>query len=264
MRVCKLQLIPLLLVPSLALAAPARASRKGSANGIVAVRENGHVVYTNFGEVNASTKPRPQAAQRRSRVAEHHSAVRRHSSSTHAVKAAARPRVTPGVAWHPERRDRVLQLLDSAAERYRVDPLLVRELAREESNFDNLCVSDKGALGVMQLMPETARDLGVSNPFDAEQNINGGTRYLRYLLRRYHGNVKLTLAAYNAGEGAVARYGSVPPYPETRAYVRSITRRYNAGRSGNGYAAGAGRPVRRSIIFSRRDERGHVVFTDNQ
>jgi soluble lytic murein transglycosylase-like protein len=237
------------MLSSLAHGSSPASTRRSRSSSIVAVKENGRLVYTNFDEA-------PIPASLKSRHAE----PGRHSHPAHIARVNGSTRATPSVAWHPERRDRVLQLLDSAAERYRVDPLLVRELAREESNFDNLCVSDKGALGVMQLMPDTARGLGVHNPFDAEQNIDGGTRYLRYLLRRYHGNVRLTLAAYNAGEGAVQRYGSVPPYPETIAYVRSITRRYHAASNGGSFVGP--RPVRRSVVFTHRDSHGRLVFSD--
>ncbi|MGH9533247.1 MAG: lytic transglycosylase domain-containing protein [Terriglobales bacterium] len=125
----------------------------------------------------------------------------------------------------PSRR-RIRRLLHQAARRYALDPRLVLEVARQESDFDPRSVSDKGAMGVMQLMPATARALGVRDPFNAAENIAGGARYLRALLREYRGNVRLSLAAYNAGPGAVAQYGgAIPPYRETRSYVRVITRR---------------------------------------
>ena len=120
-------------------------------------------------------------------------------------------------------------MIRTAGLRYAVDPQLVREVVRQESDFHNHTVSNRGALGLMQLMPRLARDLGVRRPFDPQQNLDGGTRYLHSLLKLYNGNVPLSLAAYNAGPGAVAKYGNqVPPYKETQQYVRVITRRYVA------------------------------------
>jgi soluble lytic murein transglycosylase-like protein len=93
-----------------------------------------------------------------------------------------------------------------------------------ESAFDALAVSRAGAIGLMQLMPEVALELGVEDPFDPRQNVMGGTKYLRRLLNLYNGNVPLALASYNAGATNVAQYGGVPPFPETQNYVKQITR----------------------------------------
>jgi soluble lytic murein transglycosylase-like protein len=104
---------------------------------------------------------------------------------------------------------------------------LVHAVIEQESGGDPSAVSSAGAMGLMQLMPGTASAYGVANPFDPEENVAGGVAYLHDLLVRYHGDVTLALAAYNAGSGAVAKYGGVPPYAETRGYVRNVTDLYH-------------------------------------
>src|SRR6266516_5209978 len=116
--------------------------------------------------------------------------------------------------------------IDKAAARHNVDANLVRALVKVESNFNPNAVSRKGAMGLMQLMPQTARQLKVTNPFDPEQNVDAGVRHLKMLMENYGGDVSLSLAAYNAGAGAVARRAGVPRIPETRDYVRRITQLY--------------------------------------
>lgn len=118
--------------------------------------------------------------------------------------------------------------IDRLGRVYDVDPLLIATLVRQESGFDPTAVSPVGAVGLMQLMPETAADLGV-DPRDPAQNLNGGVAYLASLLGRFR-DVKLALAAYNAGPEAVAAYGGVPPYPETQDYVATIYGGWRSGR----------------------------------
>jgi len=118
--------------------------------------------------------------------------------------------------------------IHDAARKHGVDPRLVAAVARRESAFDSSAVSNKGACGIMQLMPATAQYLGVRNVFDARENIFGGTRYLRTLLDTFNGDLDLTLAAYNAGPGAVEKHRGIPPYRETRAYVAAVRRTYEA------------------------------------
>src|SRR5712675_945984 len=142
-----------------------------------------------------------------------------------------------------------------AAARHNVDPNLVRAVVKVESNFNPNAVSRKGAMGLMQLMPSTARQLHVKNPFDPEQNVDAGVRHLKHLLESYGGDVNLTLAAYNAGSGAVARSSGVPRYAETQNYVRRITSLYYGGFN-------LGPSVSRDPVRVQRDARG-VIYISN-
>jgi hypothetical protein len=119
--------------------------------------------------------------------------------------------------------ERYPELINAAAKKYGLDPQLLAAVAAAESNFDPRAVSRKNAQGVMQLLPETSARLAVRNPFDPAQNIDAGARYLKELLDRFRGNVKLALAAYNAGPERVEQYGGIPPYRETQNYVAKIT-----------------------------------------
>jgi transglycosylase-like protein with SLT domain len=121
-----------------------------------------------------------------------------------------------------------------SAKRNGLDPLLIYSVMHQESSFKSRAISPKGARGLMQLMPGTAVRFGVTNIFDAQQNIEGGSRYMKFLLDRFDGDLSLALAGYNAGEGAVEKYGwRIPPYAETQEYVRRISLRYNILRDPN-------------------------------
>ena len=142
-----------------------------------------------------------------------------------------RGRVAQGESSRSWRRGRldIVSLVRRAAGRHNIDPNLIYAVIRHESNFDPFAISHKGARGLMQLMPDTASRFGVKDIFDPAENVDGGTRFLRHLLDRYEGDRIRALAAYNAGEAAVERYGGVPPYAETLDYVDRVSRSYVTG-----------------------------------
>ena len=155
--------------------------------------------------------------------------------------------------------DHIERIVQDAAARHQLDPALVKAVINTESGWNPSAISRKGAVGLMQLVPGTAQRFGVGNPYDPAQNIEGGTTYLKALLERYDGDLSKTLAAYNAGEGAVDRSGGIPWYPETRRYVKKVTETYFRPESGRGPTVWSRRPtVRREV-----DASGRVIFTND-
>jgi soluble lytic murein transglycosylase-like protein len=163
-----------------------------------------------------------------------------------AVNSARSSRAGPSVAARtpPAEIERLVKV--SAAD-YGVDPALIEAIIEKESAFDSRATSSAGARGLMQLMPQTAVALGVTDPYDAAQNIAAGTRYMRSLLDRF-GNLELAVAAYNAGPGAVRRYGGVPPYEETRSYVRNVLASYARRSQVGNLATNAGSQAGGTIV----------------
>ena len=132
----------------------------------------------------------------------------------------------------PAGKSHILSLISQVCKKYNMDEKLVKAVIKQESGFQPEVMSHCGAMGLMQLMPETASSMGVMNAFNPEENIMGGTKYLKGLLDRFGGNKALALAAYNAGPGAVQRYGGIPPYEETQNYVKSVLAHYEKFKSG--------------------------------
>ncbi|HZQ94531.1 MAG TPA: lytic transglycosylase domain-containing protein [Candidatus Sulfotelmatobacter sp.] len=143
------------------------------------------------------------------------------------------------------------QVVNEASGRYRLDPDLVNSVIKAESAFNVRAVSPKGAQGLMQLMPGTASQLGVPNAFDAQANVDGGTKYLRELLERYNFDLVKALAAYNAGPQKVERFGGVPPYFETRAYVARIVRDFNKKKAAQDKASAATTSANAKVAASK-------------
>jgi soluble lytic murein transglycosylase-like protein len=143
-------------------------------------------------------------------------------------------------------------VIKKVAGKYRIDPALVHVIIRAESNYDSFAISDKGAMGLMQLMPATAKQYGVNNVFDSAQNIEGGIRYLGDLVKLYDGQTRLVLAAYNAGQEAVRKYNGIPPYPETKAYIAGIMKNYKKPSV-----------LAKSPVFMGRDASGRTLLTND-
>lgn len=154
-------------------------------------------------------------------------------------------------------------IIDSSARAHRVDPLLVHAVIEVESNYNPYAISPKGAEGLMQLMPPTARQYGVSNPFDARQNIEAGVRHLKYLQELFQDD-RLALAAYNAGEGAVKKHRDVPPYPETEQYVYRVGKKWVEARKST--AANSEAETKSVTAEAPREPapRGLETYTDSE
>jgi hypothetical protein len=155
--------------------------------------------------------------------------------------------------------------VERAASKYEIEPELIRAVIKAESNGNHRAVSSKGAMGLMQLMPSTADDMNVVNPFNPEENIEGGTRYLRFLLEKFNGDLTLALAAYNAGPKTVEKYRTVPPISETKQYVKKILSIFR-GKGNYSFTESAGQgstipqpvPIYRIVL-----DDGTVLFTNS-
>ena len=176
-----------------------------------------------------------------------------------AAEVSNTQQVSSFVRGKPFTQQEIDAAIDLAASRHNVDPSLVRAVIKVESNFNPNAVSRKGAMGLMQLMPQTARQLNVVNPFDPEQNVDAGVRHLKRLMENYGGDVKLSLAAYNAGAGAVARSAGIPRFGETRNYVKRITQLYYSGTSPGIRILSS--PAREPVLV-QRDDRGVLHFSN--
>lgn len=153
-------------------------------------------------------------------------------------------------------------LVHEKATKYKLDPLLVKAVIKTESNWNEWAVSKKGAIGLMQLMPATAREMNIRNPFNPEENIEGGVRYLRYLLERFNGDLTLALAAYNAGPKWVEKFGVIPPITETKQYVRKVLSLYN-GNTAHPLTALDSKKDKPEKIYKVVLEDGTVLFTNS-
>jgi len=169
------------------------------------------------------------------------------------ARTSVRPAQPAGGAAPAPAPSHLDQMIGELARRHGISPALVKAVVTVESDFDPKAVSAKGARGLMQLMPGTAADLGVDDVYDPRGNLDGGIRHLRGLLDRYDGDVRLALAAYNAGEEAVRRHGGVPPYAETREYVRKVLDHYERWQR-------AERPAQ--TLYRSRDAAGRMVISN--
>jgi len=163
--------------------------------------------------------------------------------------------LTSSLYANPQLKTEYDTLIRSIAQKYRVEHKLIHSIIRAESNYNRFAVSSKGALGLMQLMPATALQYGVRNVFDPRENIEGGVKYLKDLIKLYNGKTDLVLAAYNAGQEAVKKYNGIPPYRETRNYISKITKRFGYDKE---YIKG------KTIIYKFYDKDGKLWMTDDR
>lgn len=159
-------------------------------------------------------------------------------------------------------KEQLEKIVDEKAQAYGVDPKLIKEVIKEESNWNIYATSPKGAMGLMQLMPSTALLMGVKNPYNPEENIDGGIRYLKYLLEKFNGNLNLALAAYNAGPALVESLGRIPNIAETQSYVSRISMRYSGTYRINTKLASSNKPSPpiRAIVLAD----GTVLYTNRE
>jgi len=208
------------------------------------VEEDGHIVFVNADDNNSA---------RKGRITNSNSALAAAARAEHAETSG-----NSDVRYRPLTRAEIDKYVEELAKKHNVDPALIRAVIAAESGYDPSATSRKGAQGLMQLMPDTAQQLGVHDAYNAKENLEAGVRYLRALLDKYNGDLDKALAAYNAGEGAVERAGGVPNIRETQNYVRRITDRYYRGDSGGRQSwIPAPRTIRREV-----DADGKVVFTN--
>jgi soluble lytic murein transglycosylase-like protein len=174
------------------------------------------------------------------------------------ARTATAARNSPGRVAPPAE---IEKLVEQTAKRYNVDPKLIQAVIQVESDYNPQALSNKGAMGLMQLIPSTAERFGVRNPYNAKQNIEGGVNYLKYLLGLFKGDLNLSLAAYNAGENAVLRGGGVPRIPETINYVRKVRRLYDS-ESGSSSTTAKSKEANPVTIYRYVDASGVVHYTD--
>lgn len=184
--------------------------------------------FANGVKVQAPAQPRPKTSEEKGGRKLSHSKNYRYTPAEGALIHLTSQQVNPSMGGFTTGNSDVDNFIVESSTRYSVDPLLIYSVMHQESSFKARAKSYKGASGLMQLMPATAARLGVKNIWDPKQNIEGGVKYMRFLLDLFGGDVRLALAGYNAGEGAVMKYGyNVPPYSETQEYVRRIGKRYS-------------------------------------
>jgi len=253
-------------------------SESGSSSLVATTDENGRTIYVNeYIPASPAGTPKKSGDRQPTGLVYWSSTERRYKPVPSAKMGAARSAAaevnqylkqtpeTSGPAANFLRNNKpfteadVEAAIQQAAARHNVDPNLVRSVIKVESNFNPNAVSRKGAMGLMQLMPSTARSLHVTNPFDPQQNVDAGVRHLKQLLESYGGNVKLSLAAYNAGAGAVARSAGIPRFAETQNYVRRITNLYYGGSDPGSRIIGN---VVHDPVRVERDARG-VLYISN-